>query len=47
MTFTHNRNVKSDPRSDIIAEGTQCNRMSSCAMTSATSLSVICERQGM
>ncbi len=47
MRFAQNREVKSDPRSDIIAEGTPCNRMTSCVMTSASSPSVMCELQGI
>ncbi len=47
MRFAHNREVKSDPRSDIIADGTPYNRMSSRVMSSANSLAVMSERQGM
>ncbi len=47
MRFAYNREVKSDPRSDIIAEGTLCNRITSCVMTSANSLTVMSERQSM
>ncbi len=47
MRFAHNRHVKSDPQSDIIAEGTQFNCMTSCVMTFANSSAVMFERQGM
>ncbi len=47
MRFAPNREVKSDPRLDIIAEGTTFNRMTSHLMTSANSPDVISERQGM
>ena len=44
MRFTHNREVKNDPRSDIIAEGTPFNRITSRVMTSANSPSVMSGR---
>ena len=47
MRFGHNREVKSDPRSNTIAEGTICNRITSRVMTSANSPAVMSERQGM
>ncbi len=47
MMFAHNREVKSDPRSDIIGEATLCNCMTSCVMTYANFLAIISERQGM
>ncbi len=47
MRFAHNREVKKDPRSDIIVEGTPCNRMTSRVMTSANSPAVMSERQGI
>ncbi len=47
MRFAHNREVKSDPRSNIIVEGTPCNRMTSHVMTSANSPAVMSEGQGM
>ncbi len=47
MRFAHNWEVKSDPRSDIIAEGTPCNRMTSRVMTSANSPAVMSEGQEM
>ncbi len=47
MRFAHNREVKKDPRLDVIAEGIQCNRMTSRLMTSANSPGVMSERQGM
>ncbi len=47
MRLVHNREVKSDPRSDIIAEGTPCNGMNSCVMTFAISPAVMSGRQGM
>ena len=47
MGFAHNQEVKSNPRSDIVAEGTQCYRMNSRVMTSANSLAVMSERQSI
>ena len=47
MRFAYNREVKSDPRSDIIVEGTSCNRMTFCVMTSANFATVRSERQGI
>ena len=47
MRFAYNQEVKSNPRSDIIAEGTPCNCMTSRVMTSANSPAVMSERQGI
>ncbi len=47
MRFAYNQEVKSDPRSDIIAEGTPYNRMTSRVMTFVNSPSIISEWQGM
>ncbi len=48
MRFAHNREVKSDPKLDIIiVEGTLCNRMTTCVMTFANSFAVIFERQSI
>ena len=47
MRFVYNSEIKSDPRSDIIAEDTPCNRMTSRVMTSANFLAIMFEQQGM
>ncbi len=47
IRFAHNREVKSDPRSDIIAEDTACNRITSRVMNYANFPAVMSERQGM
>ena len=45
MRFIHKQEVKSDPRSDIITEGTLCNRMTSHVMIFDNSPAVMSERQ--
>ena len=47
MKFAHNRELKSNPQSDIFTEGIPCNRITSHVMTSANSPTVISERQGI
>ncbi len=47
MRFAHNQEVKSDPQLDIIAQGTQCTRMTSRMMTSANFSFLISGCQGM
>ncbi len=47
MRFAYNREVKSNPQSNIIAEGTLCNRMTSRVMTYANFQPVMSERQGI
>ena len=47
MSSAHNQEVKSDPQSDIIAEGTKCNHITSCVMTFANSYALISERKGI